>query len=44
MLGTPEDSTIVVERLDRIDRVIPVGQCVRPRTRYGAEVAGSEYL
>ena len=29
---------MVVERLDGVDRVIPVGQYVRPRTHYFAEL------
>jgi hypothetical protein len=36
---------MVVERFNGVDRVIPVGQYVRPRTHYFAtRVAGSEYL
>ena len=34
--GNPRRVTMVVERLDGVDRVIPVGQYVRPRTNYYA--------
>ena len=43
--GNPRRVTMVVERFDGVDRAIPVGQYVRPRTHYfAAPAAGSEYL
>ena len=43
--GNPRRVTMILERFDRVDRVIPVGQYVRPRAHYfAAEVTGREYL